>query len=77
MSEQNIIRAWKDAAYRQSLSEGERARLPENPAGLIELAGAELDSVGGGRAGGCWPGKTVTIAVSCGITCGLNDCPYG
>ena len=33
MSKIDIIRAWKDEAYRQSLSEAERTRLPENPAG--------------------------------------------
>jgi mersacidin/lichenicidin family type 2 lantibiotic len=48
MSNQDIIRAWKDEDYRQSLSEAERALLPEHPAGLIELAGAEMDSVRGG-----------------------------
>jgi mersacidin/lichenicidin family type 2 lantibiotic len=42
MSRQDIIRAWKDEEYRESLSEAERARLPEHPAGLIELADAEL-----------------------------------
>jgi mersacidin/lichenicidin family type 2 lantibiotic len=48
MSIQDIIRAWKDEDYRLSLSEAERALLPEHPAGLIELTGAELDGVGGG-----------------------------
>jgi mersacidin/lichenicidin family type 2 lantibiotic len=48
MSNQDIIRAWKDEDYRLSLSEAERALLPEHPAGLIELAGAEMDGVGGG-----------------------------
>jgi mersacidin/lichenicidin family type 2 lantibiotic len=48
MSRLNIIRAWKDPEYRLSLSEAERAMLPENPAGLIELTDTELDSVAGG-----------------------------
>ena len=48
MSNQDIIRAWKDEDYRLSLSEAERALLPEHPAGLIELAGAEMDGVEGG-----------------------------
>ena len=38
MTTQNIIRAWKDAEYRNSLSESERASMPANPAGRIELA---------------------------------------
>jgi mersacidin/lichenicidin family type 2 lantibiotic len=49
MSNRDIIRAWKDEDYRLSLSEAERALLPEHPAGLIEVAIAEMDGVGGGR----------------------------
>ena len=48
MSIKNIIRAWKDEDYRLNLSEAERALLPEHPAGLIELSGAEMDGVNGG-----------------------------
>jgi mersacidin/lichenicidin family type 2 lantibiotic len=48
MSKQQIIRAWKDRAYRRGLSEAERAQLPENPAGLIELTDAQLGAIGGG-----------------------------
>jgi mersacidin/lichenicidin family type 2 lantibiotic len=56
VSEKDIIRAWKDEEYMQSLSESERAALPENPAGAIELDDSDLDSVAGGtdlmRTGG-------------------------
>jgi mersacidin/lichenicidin family type 2 lantibiotic len=48
MSNKNIIRAWKDEDYRLSLSDAERALVPEHPAGLIELEGAEIDGVDGG-----------------------------
>lgn len=48
MSHIDIIRAWKDDEYRNSLSEAERAELPENPAGLIELGDADMESVAGG-----------------------------
>ena len=51
MSKQNIIRAWKDENYRRSLSEAERAVLPENPAGRVdldELTAAELAGIDGG-----------------------------
>ena len=51
MSCLDIIRAWKDEEYRLSLSEEQRAVLPEHPAGLMELADAELIEVVG--AGGC------------------------
>lgn len=43
-----IIRAWKDAKYRASLSDEERAQIPANPAGEIELTDAELGAVSGG-----------------------------
>lgn len=38
----HIIRAWKDEDYRNRLSEDERRRLPENPAGLIDLTDDEM-----------------------------------
>jgi len=44
----NTIQAWRDPAYRASLSEAELAQLPENPAGIIELTGTALDVVAGG-----------------------------
>ncbi|MGE5177616.1 MAG: mersacidin/lichenicidin family type 2 lantibiotic [Bacteroidota bacterium] len=43
----DIIRAWKDPAYRASLSQEERNRLPENPAGLVELTDEELMKASG------------------------------
>ena len=45
----DIVRAWKDEGYRNSLSEAERAALPENPAGLIALTDEDLGAVAGGR----------------------------
>ena len=47
MSNNKIIRAWKDPAYRNSLSEAERAALPANPAGSIEVSDADLGNVSG------------------------------
>ena len=44
----NIVRAWKDEAYRQSLSTEEQAMLPANPAGEIELTDIELEAISGG-----------------------------
>lgn len=43
----NIVRAWKDATYRQSLSAEEQAMLPANPAGELELTDAELETLFG------------------------------
>ena len=54
MSKQNIIRAWKDQAYRRNLSAAERALLPENPAGRVDLdalTAAELAEIAGGYYG--------------------------
>ena len=47
----NPIRAWKDEAYRQSLSVEEQSVLPANPAGEIELTEAELEALSGAYGG--------------------------
>ena len=60
MSNLDVIRAWKDAEYRNSLSEAERAQLPLHPAGLIELSDVELDAAAGGR-----PKQTWTVWAPC------------
>src|SRR5436853_2225270 len=46
----NIVRAWKDEAYRQSLSAEEHVLLPANLAGEIELTDAELAAIFGAQA---------------------------
>ncbi|PSB45906.1 mersacidin/lichenicidin family type 2 lantibiotic, partial [Chamaesiphon polymorphus] len=46
-SQENIIRSWKSLDFRNGLSAKERAFLPENPAGSIELTDAELKSATG------------------------------
>ncbi|HEU5375875.1 MAG TPA: mersacidin/lichenicidin family type 2 lantibiotic [Ktedonobacteraceae bacterium] len=53
----DIVRAWKDEAYRQNLSEEQLCMLPDNPAGALELTDAQLESVYGG--GGSEGGKNV------------------
>lgn len=50
MSRLDIIRAWKDEEYFSSLSETERAGLPQNPAGLVELTDQDLGGAEGGQA---------------------------
>ena len=62
MSRKDIVRAWKDEEYRLSLSEAERALLPANPAGLIEMTDIELAGTSGGAAG---------------TSCGFGPCPSG
>ncbi|HKS26456.1 MAG TPA: mersacidin/lichenicidin family type 2 lantibiotic [Pyrinomonadaceae bacterium] len=75
MTKTNIIRAWKDEEYRRSLSEAERAMLPDNPAGVMELSDAELGLVAGGteaelaRTGSGWTlGCCSTIWRECGFS---------
>lgn len=68
MSHADIIRAWKDEEYRLGLSGPERAALPENPAGLLDLTDADLD-VAGARTErimslACCPGLTADTCFS-------------
>lgn len=69
----DVIRAWKDEAYRMSLSEAERAQLPKNPAGAIELDLLDLNDVAGGQRavesgiGTCTVGAS--LCCSSGNTC--------
>jgi mersacidin/lichenicidin family type 2 lantibiotic len=66
MSRKHIIRAWKDEDFRNSLSDQERAVLPEHPAGLIELADTELEAAAGG-------GFPLTLNCAC-RTCDASLC---
>lgn len=57
MSIADTIRAWRDRAFRESLSDEERAKLLENPVGQIELDDEDLSEVLGsaqsGQSVGC------------------------
>ncbi|OJT26524.1 hypothetical protein BO221_00295 [Archangium sp. Cb G35] len=48
-----IVRAWKDPAYRASLTDEERSSLPESPSGraMTELEDDELLGISGGKRG--------------------------
>ncbi len=48
MKDVDIVRAWKDETYRDSLSPEQRMMLPEHPAGMIELIEEDLNAVNGG-----------------------------
>jgi mersacidin/lichenicidin family type 2 lantibiotic len=56
MSRFDVIRAWKDKAFRQNLSDADRARLPDNPAGSVELTETEAAAVVGQLANVCCTG---------------------
>jgi mersacidin/lichenicidin family type 2 lantibiotic len=55
----DIIRAWKDEEYRLSLTEEQRALLPDNPAGLMTLSDDELHGVVGDQ------NINITAALAC------------
>lgn len=44
----DVLRAWRDEEYRNSLTAEERAGLPENPAGLAVVSNEILRSITGG-----------------------------
>jgi mersacidin/lichenicidin family type 2 lantibiotic len=59
LSHDEIVRAWKDEEYRNSLTEAQRQYAGENyPAGEMELSDEELEHISGGarNSGGscCW-----------------------
>jgi mersacidin/lichenicidin family type 2 lantibiotic len=74
MSVERIVRAWEDPDFRSSLSSGELAALPENPAGSIELTDAELSQVMGGDQSGNSVGCNTKTCVS---TRGNSNQPCG
>ena len=48
MSVRDIIRAWKDEDFRETLTPAQQARLPEHPAGALEVSDAHLGQTAGG-----------------------------
>ena len=56
MYEFNVVRAWKDAEYRQSLPAEQSARIPAHPAGAIEFLDRSLgEAAGNSLHHGCSP----------------------
>ena len=62
MSNVDIVRAWKDAGYRRSLSAEQLQRLPGNPAGPTQLSDDELVVAGGLTKEASFP---LTTALGC------------
>ena len=56
----NIIRAWKDAEYYASLSDAQKAEVPANPAGQVDID-MDMAAVTGGRSGAV----SARLAASC------------
>ena len=67
MRNEDIIRAWKDEDYRISLSDEERAMLPEHPAGVVDLSDEDLDDAAGGTTIIC--GITITGGITALLSC--------
>lgn len=72
MKKVDVIRAWKDEAYRASLTEEERARLPPNPAGVVEINDDYLRGVTGSRSACCW---SLCCSILCSDSCCSGVCP--
>ena len=50
MSSADVVRAWRDPQYRRSLSQDQLARLPQNPAGHVQISDQVLrDASGAGQ----------------------------
>ena len=56
MSQQDIIRAWKDEKFRKSLNPEQLQQLPQNPAGIVELSDEKMESLSGGGSRWCCGG---------------------
>lgn len=69
MKKDEIIRAWRDPDYFFSLSDDQRAGLPANPAGMVELSEDALLNVMGASHGTCYQ--------SCHFTAECCTCPGG
>jgi mersacidin/lichenicidin family type 2 lantibiotic len=72
-----VVRAWKDADYRDRLASEERAAMPDHPAGISPLSNAEIAEVVGGSSCHC-----LTFGCCDGFTsdpgyCSLGLCPTG
>ena len=78
MSKLEIIRAWKDEDYANSLTDVQRAMLPQNPAGIIELTDQDLDAAAGGAIplsldNFCISLMYSCITLGCTITIGISE----
>ena len=63
MKKRDVIRAWRDGEYYSSLSNEERAALPESPASVIDLGDDVLANISGGCSYGV--GCTSAICTPC------------
>jgi mersacidin/lichenicidin family type 2 lantibiotic len=71
----DIIRAWEDPEYRKSLSPEQRAKLPANPVGEIELTEDELTAIMGGDDSNTSPQGCHANSNQANTCHGSNNCP--
>jgi mersacidin/lichenicidin family type 2 lantibiotic len=67
MTQDQVIRAWKNPSFRAGLSAAEQKALPANPAGVVDLNERELTEVSGGTTPLCVGiiiGLTITIVAN-------------
>ncbi len=65
MANNKIVQAWKNEEYRMAMTAEERASLPENPAGIVELTDEALDDLIAGSEDSdscCWGSCGVVVA---------------
>ena len=48
MEKREIVKAWKNAEYRETLSASEQEMLPDHPCGVVDLNDDDLTAVAGG-----------------------------
>ena len=73
VSTEDIINAWRDEEYRDSLDEELRAALPESPVGAIDLSEEELEGVEGGTDTDVLTAVTAILTVIGSGSCSIID----
>jgi len=85
MSHHDVIKAWKNPAYRNTLSPAEQAALPSNPDGNVELLDEPMGHFAGGVARNppphtalCRTQIACTVFEECSnLTCPTVICTFG
>jgi len=67
MSIDEIVRAWKDEEYRNSLTPEQRMALLPNPAGMVELDDEALEDAAGGAP---------NTYAWCTMRCTIDGCSF-
>jgi mersacidin/lichenicidin family type 2 lantibiotic len=71
----DVIRAWKDEEYLNSLTDRQRQSLPSHPAGLIELSDDDLQQAFGGSGSTNTDCSHPAIGCSKVSACNITMCP--